>query len=323
MSQINKLDQILNTFTNKLVEINNYQIFVKESTKRSFQHYHNLKESTKEFDIGDIASANRLFTRDIENGELLTLGGKNNTFDDLVQTVELHNNKQYQWLLVEAYEAFEDYIDDLYAYIGWKDNTFWVAKDFGNISIDELEDKDLEWFKSRVQAKQGTPESIYKQFRIKMQTLTMLEKKNSQDIDYKFKIILIAKLRHIIVHNRGIVKNLDKFIETIFNETGISQNGQNAEKYKSNILFYIGTTIDPENIVLLLEREQELAEGFPLMTYHDRLGNLIKELASYSILLKNFTEKYLSDNKNLKKLVTQEEEYRKFFSSSNLYGYLK
>jgi len=270
-----------------------------------------------------MASANRLFARDIENGELLTLGGKNNSFDDLVQTVELHNNKQYQWLLVEAYETFEDYIDDLYAYIGWKDNTFWVAKDFGNISIDELEDKDLEWFKSRVQAKQGTPESIYKQFRLKMQTLKLLEKKNSQDIDYNFKIILIAKLRHIVVHNRGIIRDLDKFIETIFNEMGISQNGQNAEKYKSNILFYIGTTVDSENIVLLLEREKELVEGFSLMTYHDRLGNLIKELASYSILLKKFTEKYLSDNENLKKLVTSEEEYKKFFSSSDLYQYLK
>ena len=318
-----ELDNTLSTFTNKLVDINNYQSFVKDATKRSFNHYQEQIERTKELDIGDMASANRLFSRDIENGDLLTLGGKNNSYDDLVQTVELHNNKQYQWLLVEAYEAFEDYINELYAYIGWKDNTFWVAKDFGNISIDELEEQDLEWFKKRVQAKQGTPESIYKQFRLKMKILKLLEKKNSQNIDYNFKIILIAKLRHIVVHNRGVIKDLDKFIETIFSEIGISQNGQNAEKYKSSILFYIGTTVDSENIVLLLEREHELVEGFPLMTYHDRLGNLIKELASYSILLRNLTQKYLSGNENLKQLVTSEEEYRKFFSSSDLYGYLK
>ena len=74
MNKINKLQHIVDTFTNKLVDINNYQSFIKDTTKRSFKHYQEQIERTKELDIGDMASANRLFSRDIENGEFLMKG---------------------------------------------------------------------------------------------------------------------------------------------------------------------------------------------------------------------------------------------------------
>lgn len=317
-----ELNQIFSSFSNKLVDISNYQSFIKSSTQRSLEFYHDQMEKSKEYNIESNSSFNSFMCRNIEDGTMVHLGYTENSFEDLIRTVQLHNNKQYQWLLVEAYEVFEDYIDELYAYMGYRDNTFWMAKDFGNVSIDELVDKDLEWFKNRVKEKQGTPESIYKQFRSKMGTLKLLEKNNPQNIDYDFLIVLISKLRHVVVHNRGVFNDINKFLESVLKDIGISMTGQTAQKYKDDSMFYIGE-YDSENFVLLLEYKHKNGSKTFFTSYIDRLGHLIDSLASYAILLKSFCEKYLSENETLKKLVSDQDEYKKFFSSSDLYKHLR
>lgn len=322
MNTSEELNTILKNFTDKLVDINNYQSFIKSSTKRSLEFYHDQLEKQKALNIDGLGDFNSFMCRNIETGEHIHLGYNENSLEDLMRTVQLHNNKQYQWLLVEAYELFEDYIDDLFAFIGLKDHTFWPAKDFGNVSIDELQDKDLTWFEQKVEEKKGKPESIFKQIRLKIKTLNLLDKTNALGVDFVFKIILISKLRHIIVHNRGVIKDLKKFIDLIFKEIGLSISGQKSQQYKNDILFYIGE-FENENFVLLLEYEDKIHEKFPLRTYHDRLGKLIEELASYAILLKTLSERYLSGIENWEKLMKDPEEYKKFFASSDLYKYLR
>ena len=54
MNNFEELNTILKNFTDKLVDINNYQSFIKNSTKRSLEFYYDQLEKQKAFNIEDL-----------------------------------------------------------------------------------------------------------------------------------------------------------------------------------------------------------------------------------------------------------------------------
>ena len=46
-------------------------------------------------------------------------GYKERRLEDQKRAVWRHKNKQYQWLLAEAYELFEDFIESAYGFAGF------------------------------------------------------------------------------------------------------------------------------------------------------------------------------------------------------------
>ena len=66
-----------------------------------------------------------------------------------------HKNRQYGWLLVEAYEEFEDFLERIYAHIGKTDRNAWHLEDFGRAKLPELDEKPYDWYLKTVRRKYG------------------------------------------------------------------------------------------------------------------------------------------------------------------------
>ncbi len=96
--------------------------------------------------------------RNAKTGDAIFYGFKELSIEDRYLHVLLHKNKQYQWLLAEAYEEFEDYIENAYAYYGSINNSFWPLRDYGNIFLSELKNKDFYWYVEQARKEKGRTE---------------------------------------------------------------------------------------------------------------------------------------------------------------------
>ena len=63
------------------------------------------------------------------------------TYEQTSNDVFFHYNKQMQWFLVEAYEIYEKFIENLYSLMGYLDNDFWNLSDFGEIQFNDILNK--------------------------------------------------------------------------------------------------------------------------------------------------------------------------------------
>lgn len=164
----------------------------------------------------------------------------------------LHKNKQYQWLLSEAYEEFEDCLERLYAYAGYTDNNFWPLRDFGNISLNELSQKPYEWFEEQASNKKDAPSSIINKFRNTYGGLKITEVKNAFGVNLYLAITLVEFLRHIIVHRGWVVNDKEKFKERILKKCGLFNSGNPSQDHADFIDQFFGTG-EYENTIVLLE----------------------------------------------------------------------
>ena len=122
--------------------------------------------------------------------------------------------------------------------------------EFGNISLLELEKKNLDWFIS--QAKKSTPQKILNRFRAKFPQLRRLETHNSLNVNLHLAILLIENLRHVVVHKKGIVSDRAKFIEKVLRESGLQNNGKPSARNTQFIEAFFGSG-ENQNAIFLLE----------------------------------------------------------------------
>lgn len=298
-SEIDKkeFDKILYSFTKKISNLNNFKSHIDDSTERAYEHYEELNESMKEHikEKELIISGNSVLYWNIESGTHESLDPNINTFSDIMSTITVYQNKQYQWLLVDAYEAFEDFLDELYAYTGFIDNNFWIAKDFGSLSINEIDKQNKEWFNIRVKEIRGRPNVIYKQIKKKIPLLNYHEKRNQLNINLQFEINLISQLRHRIVHNGGVINNKDSFNDSVLNKIGLGPDNPNRKKYEGEINNYIGTRKIYNRLEIILYKHRIKDDQSGLPTHIDRLDTHISTLTSYATLLTSLTKKYLNE----------------------------
>lgn len=170
------------------------------------------KSSMLKDDSGEaIVSSQNLAYRDVNSGELKFYRCVDFSVQDKKRQLLLHQNKQYCWLIAEAYEEFEDLLERLYARLGMDDYSAWTLADFGNITINDVKLKDFEWFCCRAEGKKGEPGSIMDRLSALSSSVLEIETKNIFNVNMRLALILIANLRHIIVH-KGVssqaVKNL-------------------------------------------------------------------------------------------------------------------
>ncbi|MFJ7007940.1 hypothetical protein [Pseudomonas putida] len=112
------------------------------------------KEREKEFGMEDIPrSVHHMIYHDLRTGHAKSYGAKRFLLDDQIRSAHIHKNRHYQWVLAEAYEAFEDFLEHLYAGIGYVDFDFWPRTDYKNTHYSDLPTKDFEWFLNQVALK--------------------------------------------------------------------------------------------------------------------------------------------------------------------------
>lgn len=249
-----KIEDIFGKYTDKVGQLHIYQRAVKKNTDDVLQQLAKHKASVDTHpELKDIIhSLDNMFFSFASNGELGVFAHRKTDVDGKIKQAYLHKNRQYQWLLAEAYELYEDFVEEAYAYAGFVDIDLWPLHDFGSISYSEIKSKDYAWFLNQARSKKDLPQSALNRLRLKLPEYEKIEKDNALKVDFHFLIIAISLIRHIIVHNGGVVTNRDDFIELILKKAGRSSLGDKASLWKKNIEACFGVG-EYSNTIMLLE----------------------------------------------------------------------
>ena len=222
-------------------------------------------------------------------GSTLEIG---NSAIDLEEKIRLCNtlkNKQYQWVITEAYELLEDYIEAIYVYIVCVRNDLWSSSDFGKVEDDEIGKREV--YYRLLKAKSNPSKKITKIFRNKIPGFKEIETNNKIGKNYRFNIKLIELLRHTIVHNSGRFNDTEKFINKVLDESEI--NGKKRVIGERAVRSYI-TKVQEEDIVMLLERPSEILGSFG--GYFNRAKFLLSDILEYSLIIKEELKSYLGNH---------------------------
>jgi hypothetical protein len=283
--------EIFKKYTDKVSQVYLYKRAIKDTAKNEFERLIQYEKTCNENPTlkGISLSAHSLFFRSAYDNSPCFFGYKESNLEDKKIAVILHKNKQYQWLLAEAYEAFEDFIEDAYAYAGYTDKNFWPLSDFGNISLSELEEKDFEWFVSQAKEKRGRPQSILNHFRNKFPQLQQIETDNKLNTNLRLAIALIEQLRHHIVHTSGVVSDKKKFVDHVLSKSGLYKKGKTDVLHNEFIETFFGTG-DYRNIISLLEIQTN--PEIPLDTYIDVFEDISNYLMAYAHLVAEYLNSF-------------------------------
>jgi hypothetical protein len=249
-----ELTEIWKRFTDRMAEIELFHRAAKDSAQnelKEIQEYANLLEENSALKELSSSLHNMMFY-DARTGLARFYHHQKRSIEERVLDVLLHKNKQYQWLLAEAYEEFEDYLENVYAYCGIVDKALWPLQDYGNISLMELPQKDFPWFAEQAGKKKRIPYSILKKFRIWFPQLESIEVSNKFNVNLRLAITLIEKLRHIIVHRGGKVANKSRFVQVVTEACGLFNNGNISQEHLGFITSFFGKDVYT-NVILLLE----------------------------------------------------------------------
>ncbi|HEK2705574.1 TPA: hypothetical protein SMT67_003793 [Pseudomonas aeruginosa] len=216
--------------------------------------------------------------------EEVTIKTKTYKLDDQIELNTLHKLKTYQWLLAEAYEAFEDFIEIVYADCGRRGSNLWVRPDgWKHDGSTDLND----YFNSRRKTK-GTPYLQLKALRERSAHFRKYEAREGNN--YRIVFVLIEKLRHLIVHEGGYCTNLNSLMSSIHRElSDVSVKGVRAYVESYFIPHRGGELID------LLEYPVEDGPGAVIGAYHDTMQSLFNTLIEYAVLVKESVERDSSE----------------------------
>lgn len=248
-----ELDEIFNHYTEKMTQIYLYQRAMKALAQKELEKLHEFGEAVKDnpkYKDRPSSIHNMSFRRAID-GKNVFFGQSLMSIDERKRSVVLHKNKQYQWLLAEAYEEFEDCLEGLWAYVGFKNTENWPLQDFGNIRLAELSGKDFEWFQRKAAKKKGAPSSIVNTFRREFPEIQNIEKKNKLGVDLYLAITLIEKVRHVVVHKGGVVEDKDGFFRSVLEGCGLFNSGNPETKNKDFVEVVFGGGQYSNHIILL------------------------------------------------------------------------
>lgn len=283
--------EIIELFANKLSDIILFQRAVKKTAQKELKY---IEEYAAQFqdkpDIVELSSSHDvMYFSDAVNGTATPYAHRVSSIEDRYLSIVLHKNKQYHWLLAEAYEEFADFLERAYAFMGYRDSNFWPMSDFGKISISDLPTKDFNWHLEHARTKRDLPHSILNRFRKQFPEIVDIETNNALNINLALAVTLIEFLRHIIVHNGGKVSDKSKFIERILKKAGLYNNGRYEDSYVQFIESFFGTG-EYENTIALLEIKVDM--NVPLDVTIDQFGKLTGYLMAYALeLYKNIESK--------------------------------
>ena len=153
-------------YTDLADTLSNIELYRKLSKDLMQQEYERLSERAKMASEGgeeypSSESVQAMYFYDAMTGTAMPYGHSELSAEDKLRLIATQKNRQYCWLLVEAYEEFEDYIERIYAYIGKRNADDWVLEDFGNIRLPDLRQKSFQWHLEAVKGNIAKIQSVY------------------------------------------------------------------------------------------------------------------------------------------------------------------
>jgi hypothetical protein len=273
-----ELNEIWSNFTERMAEIELFQRAAKNITQKELIFLNESKNS--------VGSSHNMLFPNARTGEKKPYYFKKLDSEERHLLVLFHKNKQYKWLLAEAYEEFEDYLENIYAYYGSINDSFWPLEDYGNISLSELKDKNYTFYVERARKKKDI-HKILNRFKMQFPRLKDDELKNKLQVNLYFVVTFIAELRHVIVHKGGIVSDKKDFIETTIKKCGLYNNGNISQDHINFINQFFGKN-EYDNLITLLEIKTNNETDYDISIYPFDI--LIDYLMAYAYLIYNHIE---------------------------------
>lgn len=267
---IDELDYHFAELKRVLTNIDAYQAITKQTSKMVISEKRKQLNLTKASEQVQSEFVTNLIIRNYISGKQVVWTPFKANADSMISNYLYHQNKQYQWLLVEAYECFENYLKHAYTLLK-------VTKKWKNLPQDIIKE-------------------IHDQIPLVERIVKIRSENNADFLDseyMKFMLIFISKMRHLITHNHGLTKDKEKFIKECIDTLGI--NGRRRAKYEDEINFHFGTN-EYENLITLIEIQIPKKEPTSYTRYIDRLGDLIEIIASYAQLIHPYVRLRLREN---------------------------
>ena len=241
-----------------MAQIQLYQRGVKDIHTRERRKIHeDVQELEQNPHLTDLmVKIDNMVFKDAKTGTTVFFGQTSRTPTEMDLSVVLHQNRQYQWLLVEAYEEFADFVKMAYASVAMVDPNFWPLADYGNITLADLSTKDWAWHLERLKNKKDCPHSILAHLKKRYPEIRELALNNTCDENLDFSLFLIEHLRHIIVHNGGVTSDKAEFSKLVLQKAGLYNNGKPSEEHTARIIGSFGREGEYSNTVALLEIRQ-------------------------------------------------------------------
>ncbi|WP_324747147.1 hypothetical protein [Pseudomonas veronii] len=196
--------------------------------------------------------------------------------------------KTYHWLLAEAYEAFEDFLENVYAYCGLQGLSLWEPPLEGLDSTPTT----LEGF-LKVRYKKGarTPYRQLEGLRKNSVHFAQRETGVFTGNNYRVGFVLIEKFRHDIVHEGGYTNDLRHRISLI--------QGLVPQPFRKAIKGYVESYYiehKGRHLIHLLEIPSEGEHGAPDGSYLDTMTGLFRTLVEYAQLIIDSIVVHIAEN---------------------------
>lgn len=173
---------------------------IRSMTKRQHAELRKSADGLREQGLGDLPLyAHNMWYRDIDSDVRVFYEYTEHNFKELEADLVSYRNRQHQWILVEAFELFEQFVDACRSEMSAYDPSLLDPRDPS--LLDRKYSKELA----------GKINSL----RTRLPGLVRAETSNARDLNYRSCLAVIELLRHIVVHEGGRVQNEERFFEKL------------------------------------------------------------------------------------------------------------
>lgn len=213
-----------------------------------------------------------LFYRSPSSGVDITASSERQKLEDQLEMNTLLRLKTYQWLLVDAYEAFENFLVSAYAHCGREGIGIWEKPERWKHRINS---KDINHYKT-----EHKPFGQLNAFRRNSAHFVRYETHSPTGTNYKVTFALIEKLRQCTVHYGGYSENLNQLTSKVQDSLKDEDRDAVGEYVKSHFIAH-----EKYNLIDLLEYPTFDEDGKPDGGYQDIASYYLTVLVEYAQLI--------------------------------------
>jgi hypothetical protein len=200
-----------------------------------------------------VVSTHNMTYRDIRTNAPIFYDFKERGVKELTEDLISYRNKQYQWVLVDAFEFFEHFVKACC-----------------------LECVRLNPGGETANANDGLAARL-NVLRAYLPSFCTLEVSNARQLNYRSAIALIEMLRHVVVHNGGWIRDETKFFKKLGSLVQKNNGGKHDSDIENHAKFFLFRGRHGIEVYLLEEADKKRS---PMHT--DRLGTLLGWLLTYA-----------------------------------------
>lgn len=241
-----KMNSLYENLLSSFADLNQMKQIVNNAFKREFDAIDQYGHSAV---LGDVVSREAFLFNNPFSGRREKYASRTTTIEELKKLTFWHKNSQYCWLLMSAYEKFEQHLKLVY-----------------------IEDSQI-----IRQNKKLDLNRMLCHFSEKYSSIKQRESKNDSGLNLRILIHLIEKMRHAIAHNQGLVPDSNKFFQKIRKDCGIAINCNSYDEFFSQFI------VDGKIYIL----EVPIKSDSRLNLYCDQYTRLVSYLIAYAYLIKD------------------------------------